>query len=206
MKSFDLVCVTKRTLFSMISCQVQKMNIKYNEYSHVGIIIKNDILEDIGNKIYMLHSSAHTGYIELCDLEKYIYSEGSEIIKIGWCKLKDNPLYRKVNDTDESYSKRITSIKKKINNFYNNTKNASFNYFIPHLVLPSSINIFHKKQKTAKTAIKKSYFCSNYVTIIYQLIDVINKHENPDTFFPGTLIKYKKKNKRIFEKPILLKI
>ena len=79
---------------------------------------------------------------------------------------------------------------------------------MPYLLLPASfINIFHKKEKTdkeEKISIKKKYFCSSYITTIYQLIDIIDKDENPDTFFPGTLIKYNNKNGPILNKPVLL--
>ena len=144
-ESFDLICITRRSWSSILSCQFQKMYIKYDDWAHVAIILKNDILPNIENKIYMLHASVSGGGIELCDFEKYIYLENSKIIRIGWCKLKNNPLHRNINDTDESYNKRIKIIKKKINNFYNYTINAKFNNFMIYLLLPSSfINIFQK--------------------------------------------------------------
>lgn len=201
MESFDLICITRSSWTSMISCQVQKMYIKYDDWAHVAIVLKNDILPNIENKIYMLHASSNGGGIEICDFEKYIYLENSKIIKIGWCKLKNNPLHRDINDTDESYNKRIKKIKKKITEFTNQTKKSKFNYFMPYLVLPFLSGIFNKQQ----THIKKSYFCSNFITIIYQIIDVVEKSEDPHTFFPGTLIKYTKNDSPIFEKIILLR-
>ena len=69
--------------------------------------------------------------------------------------------------------------------------------------LPFLKNIFHKEQEVF---IKKSYFCSSYATTIYQIIGVVDKSEDPDTFFPGTLIKYKNKNGPIFNKPVLLNL
>ena len=138
----------------------------------------------------------------MCDFEKYIYLENSKIIKISWCKLKNNPLHRNTNDTDESYNKRIKKIKKQINDFYIHTKNSTFTYFMPYTVLPFLSGIFNQQQ----VHVKKSYFCSNLITIIYQLIDVVDKSEDPDTFFPGTLIKYKNKNGPIFNKPVLLNL
>ena len=73
--------------------------------------------------------------------------------------------------------------------------------------LPFLKNIFHKENKTdkeEKIVIKKSYFCSNFVTTIYQIIGVVDKSENPDTFFPETLIQYNNKNGPIFNKPITI--
>jgi hypothetical protein len=202
MESFDLICITRSSWTSMISCKVQKMCIKYDDWAHVAIILKNDILPNIENKIYMLHASVSGGGIEICDFEKYIYLETSKIIKIGWCKLKNNPLHRGINDTDESYNKRIKKIKKKITEFINHTKESKFNYFMPYLVLPFLSRIFNEQQMH----VKKSYFCSNFITTIYQIIDVVDKSEDPDTFFPGTLIKYTKNDNPILEKIILLRI
>jgi hypothetical protein len=212
MESFDLICLTRNSFNSIVSYQVQKKIYNDNDdvWPHVGIIIKNDVLPTIENKIYFWHASASGGGIEMCDFEKYIYLENSKIIKIGWCKLKNNPLHRNTNDTDESYNKRIKKIKKQINDFYIHTKNSTFTYFMPYLsvnFLPFLKNIFHKKNKTdkeEKIVIKKKYFCSNYVTTIYQIIGVVDKSENPDTFFPETFIRYNNKNGPIFNKPVLL--
>ena len=71
------------------------------------------------------------------------------------------------------------------------------------IFLPFLKNIFHKEEEVF---IKKSYFCSNYVTTIYQIIGVVDKSENPDTFFPETLIQYNNKNGPIFNKPVLLNL
>ena len=207
MESFDLICLTRNSFNSIVSCQVQKKI--YNDddvWAHVGIVIKNDVLPNIKNKIYFWHASASGGGIVMCDFEKYIYLENSKIIKISWCKLKNNPLHRNTNDTDESYNKRIKKIKKQINDFYIHTKNSTFTYFMPYLsviFLPFLKNIFHKEEEVF---IKKSYFCSNYVTTIYQIIGVVDKSENPDTFFPETLIQYNNKNGPIFNKPVLLNL
>jgi hypothetical protein len=201
-ESFDLICLTRSSWTSTLSCQFQKRYIKYDDWAHIAIILKNDILPDIENKIYMLHASFSGGGIEMCDFEKYIYLETSKIIKIGWCKLKNNPLHRNINDTDESYNKRIKKIKKKITEFTNHTKKSKFDYFMPYLVFPFLSGIFNKQ----RMHVKKSYFCSNFITNIYQIIDVIDKSEDPDTFFPGTLIKYTKNHSPIFEKIILLRL
>lgn len=202
MESFDLICITRSSWTSTLSCQFQKMYIKYDDWAHIAVILKNNILPDIENKVYILHASSSGGGIELCDFEKYIYLEKSKIIKIGWCKLKNNPLHRAINDTDKSYNKRIKKIKKKINEFKNHTKELKFDYFMPYLLLPFISGIFNKQPMH----IRKSYYCSNFATIIYQIIDVVDKSENPNTFFPGTLIKYTKNHSPIFGKIILLQL
>ena len=204
-ESFDLICLTRKSFNSIVSCRVQKKIYNDNDvWAHLGVVIKNDVLPNIENKIYFWHASASAGGIQMSDFEKYIYLENSKIIKIGWCKLKNNPLHRNTNDTDESYNKRIKKIKKQINDFYIHTKNSTYTFFMPYLglhFLPFLKNIFHKEREVV---IKKSYFCSNFTTIIYQIIDVVDKSENPDTFFPETLIKYTDKNDKIFNNPITI--
>jgi hypothetical protein len=203
MESFDLICITRNAFMSSVSCVAQKIYTNNNEWAHVGIVIKNDVLPDIKNKIYIWHSLPSAGGVNLVDLKKYIDLQKLKIIKIGLCKLKNNPLHRKINDTDESYNKRIKKIKKKINEFYNLTKNSKFNYFVIYLGLPFLKNNFHDEQQIK---IQKSYFCSNFVTSIYQTIDVIDKSENPDFFFPISVIKYKRNLKPILDDPILFEI
>ena len=205
MESFDLLCINYQYYRSTLSRMFQKIYIGNGEWSHVGIIIKNDIIPDIKNKIYIWHSSVRSNGVQLYELEKYCQLDELNITEIGWCKLKNNPLHRNINDTDKSYNKRIAKIKKNINNFYNHTKKSKFNHFMPKLVFPFLKTISPNLYPDINNFnIKKSYFCSEFVVTIYKIVNVVDKNIEPESIFPLTLIKYENKNGPIFNKPVLL--
>jgi hypothetical protein len=202
MESFDLLLINYQYYRSTLSRVFQYILTGDSKWSHVGIIIKNDIIPDIKNKIYIWHSSVRSNGVQLCELERYCQQDNLNITEIGWCKLKNNPLHRKINDTDESYNKRVERIKKQINQFYTDTKNATFSHSMLKLVFPFLEN------RSPKTSfpylnIKKSYFCSEFATSIYKIINVVDNID-PDSILPMTLINYKNKNDKLFNNPITI--
>ena len=203
MESFDLFCLNYNYIGSSISKLFQKTYTGNGRWAHVGIIIKNDVIPTIENKIYIWHSSVRSEGVQLYELKKYCQLRYLNITEIGWCKLKNNPLHRAINDTDESYIKRIKKIKKHINYFYNHTKNSTFNHFMPKIIFPFLKNISSKQTKPYMYLnIKKSYFCSEFATTIYKIINVVDKNIEPDSTLPETLINYKNENGKIFNDPI----
>ena len=58
-ESFDLICLTRKSFNSIVSCRVQKKIYNDNDvWAHLGVVIKNDVLPNIENKIYFWHASA----------------------------------------------------------------------------------------------------------------------------------------------------
>jgi hypothetical protein len=203
MESFDLLYINYNYYRSTLSRAFQKIYTGNGTWSHVGIIIKNDIIPTIENKIYIWHSSVRSEGVQLYELEKYCKLQDLNISQIGWCKLKNNPLHRNTNDTNESYNKRIKKIKKQINYFYNHTKNSTFNHFMPKIVFPFLQNI-SPEPSSPYLNIKKSYFCSEFATTIYKIINVVDNNIEPDSILPITLINYKNENGKIFNNPITI--
>jgi len=209
MESFDLLCVNNSTLGGKVSQLFQNICTGNGKWAHVGIVIKNDIIPTIKNKIYIWHSSNSFKGVNLQELDKYYKLQNFNITEIAWCKLKNNPLHRKNDDTDESYTKRVTLIKKKINIFYNSTKHSTFNHLqCINLVFPflKNIKLYEEEvnEPYPNLIIKKSYFCSEFLTIIYKLINVIPADVEIDSIFPITLINYENKNNKIFNNPIYI--
>jgi len=207
MESFDLLCVNDSTSGCKISKLFQSICATSGKWAHVGIVIKNDIIPTIKNKIYIWHSSSTYKGVHIEELDKFYKLYDFKVTEIAWCKLKNNPLHRKTDDTDESYTKRVTLIKKKINIFYNSTKHSTFNHLrCINLVFPiiKNIKLYEEevKEPYPNLIIKKSYFCSEFATIIYKLINVIPADVEVDLFFPITLINYENKNGKIFNDPI----
>jgi hypothetical protein len=207
MQSFDLLCINYDTFGSNLSRTFQKIYTDGGDWSHVGIIIKNDVLHDnniiFKDKIYIWHSSVHSNGVQLYELDEYIKLKHLNIVKIGWCKLLNNPLNRKANDTDEIYNRRIEKIKKKMKKIYTKTNTANFNFIILKLVFP----FLKTDDKKIPIKYKNSYFCSEYITMIYKLINVINNSVDPESVLPEILIKYSNDDgDQIFDEPILLKI
>ena len=208
MESFDLLCVNADSLADKSSRIFQKICTGNGKWGHVGIVVKNDIIPNIKNKVYIWDCSNVFKGVGLYELEFFCELHDLNINKIGWCKLKNNPLHRNSNDTDESYNKRIKEIKKKINSFYIRTKNSTFHYYgTVKLVLPFLQKVsLHDEVKPYQQDlnIKKSYFCSEFAAIIYKIINVVDKNIEPESIFPIKLINYKDDNGKIFNNPITI--
>lgn len=207
MESFDLLCVNDSTCGTKVSRIFQNICTGNGKWAHVGIVIKNDIIPTIKNKIYIWHCSNYFKGVNLHEIDTFYKLKNINVSEIAWCKLKNNPLHRKDNDTDESYNKRVTLIKKKINMFYNSTKNSTFNHLrCINLVFPilQNITLYEEevKEPYPNLIIKKSYFCSEFLTIIYKLINVIRENIEPDLIFPITLMNYENGHGKIFDEPI----
>lgn len=200
MESFDLLLINYQYYRSTLSRVFQYILTGDSKWSHVGIIIKNDIIPDIKNKIYIWHSSVRSNGVQLCELERYCQQDNLNITEIGWCKLKNNPLQHQINDTDKSYNQRVTKIKNNINNLYIHNKKTKFNHFMPQLIFPFIKNMSPKPYPHLN--IKKTYFCSEFATTVYKIIKVVDKNVEPGSFLPSTLIKYENKNDKIFNDPV----
>ena len=208
MQSFDLLCINYNTFKSKFSRTFQKIYTDGGDWSHVGIIIKNNVLHDnniiFKDKIYIWHSSVRSNGVQLYELDEYIKLKHLNIVKIGWCKLLNNPLNRKVNDTNEIYNKRIEQIKKNITKFYTKTSTSTFNFTMMKLVFPFLKN--NNNDKKIPIKYKNSYFCSEYITMIYKIINVIDNSVDPESVLPELLITYTNDDgDKIFDEPILLK-
>ena len=224
-KTFDLICFKDNDLISKTISKVQKIAFGNGDWTHVGIVIKTDILDFKNgkkNKIYVWESTI-SGYfgdtvlpenanrgkfgIQIRDfnilLNKYIKNNKT---KIGWCKLINNPLDRRDIDTDISYQKRIYKIKKRIKKFYIKHGDNTYDYKI--LSFAKTIFPFISKNKYLNKLFhtKNLYFCSEMVTTIYKLIKIIDKSIDPENIAPIELLGYSNDNiGKIVNDPIFLR-
>jgi hypothetical protein len=224
-QSFDLICFRGSEFVSNTISKVENAVFGNGEWTHVGIVIKTDILDFKNgkkNKIYIWEStmsgslgdgvnSEETNQgkfgVQIRDLdkviEKYIIDD---ITKIGWCKLLNNPLNRRENDTDETYNRRLKRIKRRIKRFYINHGNATYDFKI--ITFAKTIFPFINKNRFLKKIFrtKDLYFCSELVATIYKLIHVIDKSVDPEDIAPVELLGYTNDNiGKIVAEPILLK-
>jgi hypothetical protein len=225
MQSFDLICFRGNEFVSDTISKVENRVFGNGDWTHVGIVIKTDILDfknGKDNKIYVWESTMSGSLgdgvnseetnkgkfgVQIRDLEKVIEKYiKDDITKIGWCRLLYNPLNRRKKDTDETYNKRLNRIKRRIKRFHINNGNATYDFKI--LTMAKTIFPFINKNKYLKKIFhtKDLYFCSELVATIYKLIHIINKSIDPESIAPVELLGYTNDNiGKIVAEPILLK-
>jgi hypothetical protein len=225
MQSFDLLCFRGHEFVSDTIAKVQNYAFGNGNWTHVGIVLKTDILDfknGKSDKIYVWEStmsgslgdgvnSEETNQgkfgVQIRDLDKVIQKYiTDDVTKIGWCKLLNNPLNRREKDTDETYQRRLNRIKRRIKRFYINHGDATYDFKV--ITMAKTIFPFINKNKFLKKIFHTNnlYFCSELVATIYKLIHVIDKSVDPEGIAPVELLGYTNDNiGKIVAEPILLK-
>lgn len=221
-KPFDIICFRGNDFVSNIISNVEKRNFGNGEWTHVGIVLTRDVLKFKGkdNKFYIwestmsgkigdgvnnIYNKGHFG-VQIRDLDSVI--EGYLKVKktkIGWCKLINNPLDKKENESNKIYNDRISNIKHIIRKFYYKNKNNKYDYTLKTFLKTlfprlSKIKIINKILHT-----DDKYFCSELVAEIYKQINIIEKDIDPENIAPIELLGYSNDGiGKIVEEPILL--
>lgn len=197
MKSFDLILFRGTGAISNTLSKLQKLVIGEGEWSHVGIVITKDILDfenSEPNKLYIWESTSlsktvdvPTGKIDcgiqIRDLEQVIDEyDNDPKTKIAWCQLKDNPINKLDDETDEEFNIRIEKIKEVILEFYENHKDDIYDYNVCSLT-KSLYSWFPKWYHN-----KNMYFCSEMVMTIYQKIGKTSNDIDPESVAPVELV------------------
>jgi hypothetical protein len=221
-KPFDLICFKGNEFVSKTISIIEKASFGNGDWTHVGIIITNDILPFVKsqkNKIYIWESTISGSFgdgvnneetnkgkfgVQIRDFTKVVNKYLNNNTKIGWCKLKNNPYIMKDNETLDEYNSRLEKIKDAIIKFYLENGKANYDYKILTLfktILPNT-----KKYKFLKKIFhtKDLFFCSELVAHIYKIIGIISNDIDPEEIAPIELLGYSNNNiGKIFDNPFI---
>lgn len=219
----DIIFYKGDGLVSTSISTIEKIFLNNGDWSHVGLVITNDLIPIINgkpNEKYIWETFLPvSSEIKSCELDKQVnglqirklvdvvdFYDDSISSKIGWSKLINNPYKRNENDTDETYNNRIIQLKTILTNIYNEFTNKS-EYQTNMLRSIGAIIPFMEFFVDKKTDDKKHrFFCSEFVTYIYQSLGLISDKIVPGFIAPVELIGFTNNDfPVVINKPVIIK-
>lgn len=205
-KPFDLIVFRGTGIISDTIRLLEGIQFGNDEWTHVGVIITTDIIpikNGLPNKLYIWESVASVclpigdgvksvetkeGFIgvQIRDLEQVIninYDIGVDTM-IGWCKLENNPIMKKLDENNVEYHTRVERIKTVMRCFYEENNGTPFP-LNPIYMLPS---LFPELEKLRVLFKNKGMFCSQFATSLYLSLGLIDKKINPADITPVEIL------------------
>lgn len=141
-RPLDIIAFRGSEIISDIVEFAQKYFLGSGEFTHVALVVNNELLPDQNlepGKLYIWESTisgipfvqsdnvapVDTGKcymgVQLRSLEDvlYKYLSGNSKTYAAWCPLHDNPCVKRIDENDEMYQGRFTVIKAKFNELFN---------------------------------------------------------------------------------------
>ena len=195
LKPFDIILFRGGELVSDAISFVEKIFVGEGDWTHTGMVITTDIIpikNGVPGKLYVWESTmsgkladginnVETGDgffgVQIRDLEKVIdkYDKDGDT-KVAWCRLLENPLNKKDDETDEEYNQRVELVKENVYKFYKDHNNTTYDYNCLNLLSA----VYDKMPKWKNN----TFFCSELVTAIYQVLGLIPKNIDPELMSP----------------------
>ncbi len=179
--SFDLLIFYHPDILSKIVLMAETLTTNMNICNHVGMVLKSDIqldgidmtrLKILESTVpdndgpYDVETGKYKSGVQIRDLEDVIIKYQKSGGKVGFCKLKKNPM-----DVDKE---KTIEIFKKIYSEY-----KTYNYGSVTKLLGSVVPIFRPVRDIVLSVFDiRQVFCSEFATIIYISIGVINEKNN----------------------------
>ena len=158
------------------------------KWTHVGMVVSTKVM-DIPlakpNELYLYESTSSSEIygVQLRPLEEVVeeYDKDPDA-RVGWCELIDNPIHnniKKVRDT--------------MNEIYNEFKDKSYDDSICNLGASVCCCRCSKIRHCCDKETDK-VFCSEFVTIIYQRLGIVDKNIDPEMVSPEEYVNMSKSN------------
>lgn len=221
-KPFDLILFRGSGILSETIKILEESVFGNDDWTHVGVIITTDyvpIYNGVQNKLYIWESvgsvkepigdniksiETKEGFIgvQIRELEevvdKYLKNENQVV---GWCKLRNNPIDKKLDETNIQYYYRIEKIRTILRNFHEENCGTVFP-LNPLYMLPS---IYPELEGLRKIFTEKQLFCSQFASLLYITLGLVDKSINPADISPVEMLGFGNDNfPDIFIKPPII--
>jgi hypothetical protein len=207
-KPLDLIVFRGSDFVSNSISLMEKIRLGKGDWTHVGLVVTPEIIpiknsqpgklyiwestmsgRTLGDGVNNIETGAATFGVQIRDLEDVIDKYDNDIdTKIGWCQLINNPLNQKPDETNEAFIGRKLEICEKLSKFDNKIGNATYDYNLLNLLSTMCPTCTRCRRSVFGHAEK--YFCSELVTNIYQIVDVMPKDIDPELVAPEELLGY----------------
>ena len=190
-RPFDMLVYKGNDMVSKTLRKIQKFTTGSGEASHVEIAMNQEYCYRIrtleGKKELYTWGSTMSGAFNggVNDAETLSMFFGvqfrnlKEVIKslsgsadVGVCRLIDNPIERKENESDDDYAARMKLLKKKMSKLYKKYNKRSYN--TDPVALTTALFPVLGKLGQIKHKSNKGLFCSEFVSHVYIDLGIIN--------------------------------
>lgn len=201
-KPLDLIVFRGSEFVSDAISLFQKITLGEGKWTHVGLVVTTDIIpikNGIPGKLYIWESTmsgkllgdgannvetnAATFGVQIRDLEDVVDNYDNDAdSKIGWCKLKNNPLDKKDGESELEYLLRKSKISTDLTALNKKIGNATYDYNCLNLL--STVCCTCTKLRRNVFGSSNKYFCSELVAKIYQNIGIISNNIDSEKVAP----------------------
>lgn len=227
-RAFDLIAFRGGDVISDLIVKLEKYKLNNGDFSHIGLAITSELIPQlttkngtiftlIPGKVYVLESTfsyavgsltdgvpdviSSKGFfgVQLRDLEELLPKYN---LHVAWAKLKNNPLDRRIGDSDESYYSRKTWYSFKFNELFQQIYHTRYEMDLIGLLgsmFPCLRPIRNFRDGVYKSLFKKLHklhlsnttsgpggwlFCSEMVAMVYQVFELIPSSLDPRDALP----------------------
>lgn len=184
--------------------ELQRLTIGVGEWSHIGIVVNKDLIPSLNvkdNSLYIWESTISSTNkliskdptldaesqksvfgVQVRKLSEVLKNNLDTGVKIGWGKLKDNPIDKKIGEDDMAFQTRIAFLKVKLQKLHKDNYHKNYTFNICRLL--GAIFSCCSCMRSSCCVGENWVFCSQLVSIIYQDIGVLNKSFDPEVIVP----------------------
>lgn len=206
-KPLDCIFFKGTEFVSHAIVELEKITLGVGEWSHVGLVVNREILPNLkveDDDLYIWEStissncplvtSDHTLDVEseepvfgvqLRKLKDVVKNSINSSVKIGWGKLKHNPLYPFPYESEEVANKRIELIKTILDRVHRNNYHRPYQKNVCRLF--AAVFTYFSCCRSSCCFGDDWMFCSQFVATVYESIGVISKYYDPELVLPQDL-------------------
>jgi hypothetical protein len=187
---------------------LEKLTMGIGEWSHIGIVVNKDIIPSLNikdnNELYIWESTLSSSNkllskdptldaesnkavfgVQIRNLKDVINNNLKDKVKLGWGKLKNNPIDKMSEEDDVNYQNRLSILKSLLSKIHQD------NYHKPY-----TMNVFRLFSAMfnccgclrSSCCIGEDWrFCSQLVSMVYQEIGVLSKSFDNEVILPQDL-------------------
>lgn len=202
-RPFDLVFFSSPTLHGDLISLGELIGRGKYEWTHVGLVMTKRWMNDIENvededELVIWESLMGDG---LPDIESNRIIYGVQFRKlydvlveckidrtrVAWAQLFNNPIDQKEGETKEEYTIRLEELKEKLTYLHHDHFHRMYDWN-PIDLLAAPLPIFRPLRKIFGWS--WAVFCSKFVAVIYEYLDILDKRIDPGNFTPQGLADY----------------
>lgn len=207
-RPLDCIFFKGTDFFSRGIATAEEAIVGKGEWTHVGIVINKRFMPSLhvadNNKLYLWESNISSRNkflnadptldaeskkpilgIQVRDLESVLKYSLTHGVKVGWGRLKNNPLVRRENEWEVRYKRRLNSIRKVLDKLHIENYHRPYSKNICRLfaaLLPCCSGC-----RNEGCLGEDWRFCSQFVAIVYKSIGVLGKDVDPELVLPQDL-------------------
>lgn len=184
--------------------KLERLTIGIGEWSHIGIVVNKDIIPSLNvkdNDLYIWESTISSRSklinkdptldaesdepifgVQVRKLNNIIKNDLKNGVKIGWGKLKNNPIDKRDNEDEACYQNRLNILRSTLQKVHKDNYHKPYTFNICRLL--GAVFSCCKCMRSSCCLGENWRFCSQLVAMVYEEIGVLDKTFDPEIITP----------------------